>query len=281
LEVVVDKTLREVDVSIGGAIEGEMKYTLDAGVETGVRSPLAGQMPEGQRTCRLTVLQYTLNKDPNDGDLIGIGLLPTTNKKGYRTTAASAFLDKRVPSNLTVVSDTQIVKVLFDSDRAIGVQSASGQAVLANKEVVLTAGAIDTPKLLLLSGIGPRAHLESLGIQVKADLPGVGKNLVDHPCVPLTYHMGPGFSQRTQYSRDPAGLEVARRQLDESGSGPLTKHYSSNTLAFLKKDELYKSAEFAALSDESKKLLPLDTVPSFEFAIASFHLESNLICSSD
>jgi hypothetical protein len=80
--------------------------------------------------------------------------------------------------------------------------------------------------------------------------------------------MGPGFTERLQFHNDAPGLEAARKQLD-GGTGPLTKHYSSTPLAFLKSEELYQSDEFAAMSRGSKGFLLQTTVPSFEFAIVS------------
>ncbi|KAH6700633.1 hypothetical protein BKA61DRAFT_636641 [Leptodontidium sp. MPI-SDFR-AT-0119] len=181
---------------------------------------------------------------------ISIGLGPATNRQGIRTTSASAFLDQHSLPNLTIIVDLT------------GVQTGT---VFASKEILLSAGAIDTPKLLLLSGVGPKTQLEALGIKVKADLP-VGKNLIDHPCVPITYYMGPGFTSRLELQNDAEGFKQAIQEL-RNGRGPLMKHYSTTPTAFLKSDYLYRSEEFAALSKPSQGLLIQPSVPSFEFAI--------------
>ena len=85
------------------------------------------------------------------------------------------------PSNLTILTDTQIRKVLLDADGdAIGAETNRG-AIYAGREVIVCCGAFDTPKLLLLSGIGPEEHLREVGVEPLVDLPGVGENLLDHP----------------------------------------------------------------------------------------------------
>ena len=95
--------------------------------------------------------------------------------------AAQAFLrpaEKR--RNLTIMTGTRVHKVIFEGKRATGVLLESGRTISAAKEIVITAGAIASPKLLQLSGIGDAAHLKSHGIEVVADLPGVGENYHDH-----------------------------------------------------------------------------------------------------
>lgn len=138
--------------------------------------------------------------------------------------------------------------------------------VRAKKEVVLTAGAVDSPKILLLSGVGPKLELGVLGIDVTHDLPGVGKSLTDHPCVPMTYHMGHDFSGRLNFSSNPDNFLNGLKELDASGTGPLTRHYSTSPLAYLKNPDIHTSAEFKGLSQERQELLQKPTVPHFEFA---------------
>lgn len=138
--------------------------------------------------------------------------------------------------------------------------------VLAKKEVILTAGAVDSPKLLLLSGVGPKLELGVLGIDITHDLPGVGKSLTDHPCVPMTYHMGHNFSGRVNFSSNPDNFLSALKELDASGTGPLTRHNSTTPTAYLKSPDIRTSAEFKGLSQKSQELLQKSTVPHFEFA---------------
>jgi choline dehydrogenase len=106
---------------------------------------------------------------------------------GTRVSAARAFLHPALSRpNLTLLLNTQVVKLNFNGTRCVGVKLMKDGAIkdiAADKEVVLTAGAINTPKLLMLSGVGDAEVLRGLGIEVVADVPGVGKNLQDHVLV--------------------------------------------------------------------------------------------------
>jgi choline dehydrogenase-like flavoprotein len=115
----------------------------------------------------------------NSGDPTGFGLAPTTYYKGLRTTAATAYLSTP-PSNLTILADSFVSKVKFrESKTAEGVETASGKIYYARKEVILSAGALVSPKILLLSGVGPTAELSRLSIPSVHDLRSVGKNMID------------------------------------------------------------------------------------------------------
>ena len=86
-----------------------------------------------------------------------------------------------LPLNLTILTETSISKVLLDADGdAIGAETSQG-TIYAGREVIVCCGAFDTPKLLLLSGIGPEEHLRKVGVEPLVDLAGVGENLLDHP----------------------------------------------------------------------------------------------------
>ena len=122
----------------------------------------------------------------------GFGVFDRTVFKGERWSAARAYLDPvRSHSNLTVLTHALVQRVVINENRATGViyQNEKGRLVSASaiKEVILSAGAVGSPHLLMLSGIGPEDHLDSMGIDVQADLPGVGQNLNDHPDFVLKY----------------------------------------------------------------------------------------------
>jgi len=113
----------------------------------------------------------------------GIGFFQVNVKAGIRQSSSVAYLHplSALPPNLHVLTETTVTRILLDDDnRAVGVESSRG-VLRAEREVILCAGAFDSPKLLLLSGIGPAAHLAEMGIPVRVDLPGVGEHLLDHP----------------------------------------------------------------------------------------------------
>lgn len=121
------------------------------------------------------------NPDFNGAVQEGVGFYQSTTHDGRRWSSAQAFLRKAEKRpNLTIRTQTRVARVLFSGKSASGVMLEDGTRILARREVILCAGAIETPRLLQLSGIGPGEHLQSHGIEVVADLPGVGENYQDH-----------------------------------------------------------------------------------------------------
>jgi choline dehydrogenase-like flavoprotein len=137
------------------------------------------------------------------------------------------------------------------------------------KKVILCAGTFDTPKILLLSGIGPGVELASHGITIVQDLPGVGKNLHDHPCVFLTTEVDPILSEIHAFESDTDGVLRARQEWLATGTGPLTHHNGTIFGMFLKLPHLSESAEFKALDSNTQAHLSKPTVPHFEIANGS------------
>ena len=124
----------------------------------------------------------TATDDLNQEDGPAVGYQPCTVKNGIRVTAATAFLEPiRHARNLTVMTLTETDNVVFEGKRAVGVevrqQGGAARVIRADKEIILTAGALNSPKLLMLSGVGPAETLEKHGIDVVVDLPEVGQNL--------------------------------------------------------------------------------------------------------
>lgn len=128
---------------------------------------------------------YPRNRDFNGEQQFGVGLYQVTQKNGRRHTSADAFLDPVLSRpNLHVLTHARALRLLFKGKRCIGLcvqHDGVIQEMFARKKVVLSAGAISSPHLLLLSGVGPREHLKQFGIDCVHDLPGVGSNLQDHP----------------------------------------------------------------------------------------------------
>jgi choline dehydrogenase len=131
------------------------------------------------------------NPDCNGAEQDGVGLTPVNQKNGQRHSAADAFLKPALKRpNLTVQTGAQATHLLFAGKRVVGVayrKDGQPSEARANRDVILSGGAINSPQLLLLSGIGPKDHLESLGIGVQVDLPGVGQNLQDHIAFTVAY----------------------------------------------------------------------------------------------
>ena len=127
---------------------------------------------------------YELTQDYNGAKQEGFGAMEMTVHGGRRWSAANAYLRPALKRpNVALMSRTLCRRILFEGKRAVGVEVAQGQipkTVRARKEVILSAGSINSPKLLMLSGIGDEAHLRQQGIEPIHHLPGVGQNLQDH-----------------------------------------------------------------------------------------------------
>ncbi|MFD2270765.1 GMC family oxidoreductase N-terminal domain-containing protein [Undibacterium arcticum] len=127
---------------------------------------------------------YPYTDDMNGYQQEGLGPMDMTVYKGRRWSAAQAYLRPAAKrGNLRVTARALVTRILFDGTRAIGVEYAQGgrtHQVYAAREVILSGGAINSPQVLMLSGIGNAGELRALGIPVKVNLPGVGQNLQDH-----------------------------------------------------------------------------------------------------
>ena len=133
----------------------------------------------------------TANDDANGADQDGAGLFQVTQKSGRRWSAADAYLRPVLARpNLSVVTDALVHRVILEAGTAIGVHYDLGGAVTtarAAREVLVCGGAVNSPQLLMLSGIGPAGHLAAVGVNVVVDAPNVGRRLQDHPFVPAQF----------------------------------------------------------------------------------------------
>ena len=144
--------------------------------------------------------------DHNAPDASGVGPCPVNNPNGIRWSTALGYLDMaRHRLNLTIKANCTVHRILFDGKRAIGVEVESGGETFTAEaeEIILSSGAIGSPQILMLSGVGPAGQLQALGIPVGHDLPGVGQNMRDHPMVYVTFrtkkdHPMDGFAPRVQ-----------------------------------------------------------------------------------
>ena len=134
------------------------------------------------------------NPDCNGEQQEGVGYFQQTSFKGFRKSSYRSFLNKKIRGrkNLTIVTNTQISKLIFEDKRVIGVNCIQSynqpdKTIYANNEVILSAGSISSPQILQLSGIGDAKQLEKLGIDVVHNNPEVGKNLQDHLQVRMVF----------------------------------------------------------------------------------------------
>jgi len=141
---------------------------------------------------------FVHNPDFNGASQEGVGLYQVTHRNGERCSAAKAYLAPALARpNLRVITGALATGVLLERARAVGVayrRQGVETRIGARREVLLAAGALQSPQLLMLSGIGPADHLRELGVAVRHDLPGVGDGLHDHPDVVQVVH-GPGLTE--------------------------------------------------------------------------------------
>ena len=174
--------------------------------------------------------------DFNGAEQEGAGLYQVTCKGGRRWSTNEAYLKPaRDRANLTVATGALACRVELEGERATGLtfrQAGAEHTVRATREVLLCGGAINSPQLLMLSGIGPGNHLAEVGIDVRADVPGVGANLQDHPVVPLLWY--------TRGTTDLAQLNNLRNfaRWKARGTGPLASNVGESGAFFSSRDGL-------------------------------------------
>jgi choline dehydrogenase len=165
------------------------------------------------------------NPDFNGPSQRGVGFYQFMNRSGRRCSAAYAYLaPESTNPNLVVRLQSPARRLVVENGRAVGVvhadPSGAKRTVHADGEVVVAAGSLVTPQLLMLSGIGPADHLAAHGIDCLVDLPGVGSNLIDHPEVPMVAY----FNGPYGYHKEGVGWRMLKNglQLKLFGTGPVT-----------------------------------------------------------
>lgn len=173
-------------------------HELGAAVTHGAGGPMAVSGPRHLHPLALPFVWagveqgWPLSDDLNGVQKLGISLVYSNVRDGRRHSVVDGYLaPARNRPNLTVLATAQVSRLLFDGDRVVGVETRTPDGatteILARHGVVVTAGALRTPQLLMLSGLGPGAHLADHGIAVVRDLPAVGSHLQDHPAVPVPF----------------------------------------------------------------------------------------------
>lgn len=138
---------------------------------------------------------FAYHADLNGNELDGIFPLPLVNENDRRVSTAMAYLDAaaRARPNLTILANSEVEALRLEGRRVVGItlrRQGQSEAIDA-REVVISAGALHSPALLMRNGIGPGGHLRDKGIQVVADVPGVGENLMDHPHISVGTFLAP------------------------------------------------------------------------------------------
>ncbi|TFD07637.1 GMC family oxidoreductase N-terminal domain-containing protein [Cryobacterium sp. TMT1-66-1] len=177
-------------------IETDLQYG-ESAVHGGAGPMVVGRPPQDHPVtvafrAAAVELGFADEPDKNDQGIPGHGPLPMNTLDGVRQNTGIAYLNPvRHRRNLTVSGDSYVRRVLFEGTRAIGVEVTRGGGIvqLRGREIVLSAGAIKSPHLLLVSGVGPREQLEQFNIPVVRDLPGVGTNFSDHPDIAVLWQL--------------------------------------------------------------------------------------------
>ncbi|KAF2368324.1 Glucose-methanol-choline oxidoreductase N-terminal [Trinorchestia longiramus] len=196
---------------------------------TVIKTPLTEAFFKAGEELGLQRVDYNAEKH------IGYNLPEMNTRNRERQSSADAFLKPNLERpNLKLQSESRVIKVLLDDDlRAVGVKYIHQnqiKQVFARKEVILSAGAFDSPKLLMLSGIGPKKHLEQHGIRCRVDLPGVGQNAQDHLRIyGLSWTMRPTNTNVLEvFSREQSKLYREFRNGSLSGPSATVGHYLMN-----------------------------------------------------
>jgi choline dehydrogenase len=207
---------------------------------------------------------YPYCEDLNGASREGVGAVDLTVGNGKRSSASSAYLHPVMKRpNLTVLTGAHSRRILFEGRRATGIafrKDGKDEAATARREVILCAGAINTPQLLMLSGAGPAAHLREHGIPVVHDLPGVGQHLQDHLAAHVKYRATQPLSMLRYLNPLRGALALGQYVLFRSG--PLASPGMS-VAAFVKSDPVLDEPDIkillvmALFSNNGQKMVPM------------------------
>ncbi|KAH8802597.1 hypothetical protein F5884DRAFT_823763 [Xylogone sp. PMI_703] len=266
----VEKVYQKLESYTPNIAQGMEVYVNEEG--RGTQGPISVSTYPGSEKEFKSILeafkerQISSNLKVNRGVSIGMSPLEVTADRTGRVTSASAFLMDPAP-NLTIWCNTQVAKIIIEGEVAVGVELTDGRKVLANKEVILSAGTVASAQLLLLSGIGPAAELSPLGISAKKDLPGVGKNLQEHCGARLVARMKAKFSDRLKLQASPEFQKAAQSPFDSEQKPPFDSILTNSVVGFCKAPELYDSAAYKSLDLTTQEFIKHDSVPHVELTL--------------
>ena len=208
---------------------------------------------------------YQLNPDHNSGNPVGASVLISSAHKGLRST--SADLLSQLADNVTIKTGSPVQRIILDGKKAVGVES-NGVQYTATKEVILSAGSLDSPRILMHSGIGPAEQLAKYNIPTVLSAPAVGKGLRDHSFCPLVYKRTEesGSGRSSFYgTKNKAIANAALEQWKKDGTGPWSKYACEGGVGYFKLGEKFTSSpEFLALPPTEQEYLHHETVPHYE-----------------
>ncbi|KAJ5931113.1 hypothetical protein N7466_006606 [Penicillium verhagenii] len=201
------------------------------------------------------------NFDHNSGNPLGMGLLINSAGKGRRSTAVDLLVG--AGDNLVIVTDTPVQRVVFENKKAIGVETKA-KRYLASKEVILSTGSLDSPKILMHSGIGPASELNKFDIPVLQDLPAVGQGLKDHFFAPIILMRKPETNDRNTFYGSESAMDNAVTQWDKDNTGPWTRYGCQVGCGWFKSDRVTSSEEFKDLPEPVQAFMNKATIPQYE-----------------
>ncbi|QRD92993.1 glucose dehydrogenase [Aspergillus flavus] len=204
---------------------------------------------------------FPITRDLNSGNPLGIGPVINSCYQGRRTTATTLLQNSS--NNLTTITECSVERLVLEGKRVIGVEAA-GARYFASKEVILCAGSLDTPKLLMLSGIGPASQLAKHGIPIICDLSAIGQNLKDHCHVPLAFRRSKESNDRHSFYGEPTASQEALETWRIDGTGSWSIFGCQCVGGWLKSPSVVDSFEFKQLPRAEQEFLNGETVPHYE-----------------
>ncbi|KAF2010118.1 GMC oxidoreductase [Aaosphaeria arxii CBS 175.79] len=237
---------------------GQVQICVPPVLEKGFASHMEAVIEAGEK----------VNLDANSGDPVGISVFPASYGAEGRSTSATAHL-LNSPDNLTIWTGATVQRLVFEGTKVVGVKTTDGRTASARHDTIITGGSIDTPRLLLVNGIGPAKELEALSIKVVKDLPGVGKGLHDHVMTFLCVEIDGSHNDRYAFESNENMMLEADAQWKNDHTGRYSLDFSGLWGGFLKLPELENLPEFKGLDESMQRFLLKDKVPAYEFTAPS------------
>lgn len=263
------KTLENFHAKAPDVPPGVEKYLNPKSENHGYSGPLHIGFPykwEYDITAMMDIWEangYPTNPDASSGEL-GTFIAPLTTFRGVRVTAADLVF--RASDNLHVLTNSPVHRVVFDGKNATGISLIDGRSFNAKKEIIISAGSFDSPKILMHSGIGPADQLSKFNIPILHENPAVGQNYKDHYHIALKYIRADHTSEKPAFFRDKERQKKAMLEWQLYRTGEYTTIGTAMIMGFFKSDAILNSPEFAALPEQEKARLSQRTIPSYEFS---------------